>query len=226
MLVSKSRYTVKGTSLKNLKLSWKETISPLLNNRWCLLLLHKLSCVYWCFHHFFQKYFRNKGIVWQLNELFFFSLNISTYITFICKVNLIHKIARNRYIVIINWFINNCNRHKIYFSFMSMFIFYYFIPVKFFCDGGRKILRYLFLPSTFFFIKNLNLSLLSKNFANKLYFANTLFTKKHLLKHPNKHLSSWMSCFIPTSPSWTSFPETSFALSYSKVFSVSLNITP
>ena len=30
VLVSKSRYTVKGTSLKNLKLSWKEIISPLL----------------------------------------------------------------------------------------------------------------------------------------------------------------------------------------------------
>ena len=47
----------------------------------------------------------------------------------------------------------------------------------------------VFLPSTFFYQEPKLVSSFEK-FQKKMYFANTFSTKKHVLKSPNKVLSS------------------------------------
>ena len=153
----------------------------------------------WCFIFFsvFAKKFSQYGhcLVVQC-PIFSFPL------TYCPSITSISKVIRNQPIFIINWFVNNINWSKFYPFFTCKFMFYYLIPIKFFYNWTRQIMCY-FIFSTFnpFFIKNLNLSLLSKNFKKKLCFANTLFTRKHLSKNPNKALSSWMSSFISSNSS-------------------------
>ena len=132
---------------------------------------------------------------------FFLSFNILPYITPICKVNFVCKMTQDWYIFIINWLVDIVNRSKFYLFFTCKFVFYYLIPIKFFYDWTRQILCYFIFTLNFFFIKNLNLSLFSKTFKKKLYFPNTMFTRKHLPKYSNKILSSWMSSFISSNSS-------------------------
>ena len=72
-----------------------------------------------------------------------------------------------------------------------------------------KDLAWLYFFLQLFFIKNLNLSLLSKNFRKKLCFDKTSFATKHLSKYLKKVLSSWISSLISISSPYRSFPRTS-----------------
>ena len=131
MVASKSKYTVKGTSPKYLKLSWKEIISPLSKQEVMpSLALQTLVC-FSCFHNFLQRFFHNMGIVLQLVSYFFLSFNIFSQVPSIGKVNLVGAVARYRNIFIINRLVDNINRRKFYLFFMSELMFCYLITIKF-----------------------------------------------------------------------------------------------
>ena len=70
----------------------------------------------------------------------------------------------------------------------SCFIISY--PLNFFMIELDRFRVTLFLHSTFFFNQKPKLVPSLEKFQKKMYFANTLFTRKHLSKNPNKVLSS------------------------------------